>query len=30
MSVGGPKWHDDTFKYQMEEVSLGLGYTFRL
>jgi hypothetical protein len=30
MSVGGPKWSDDNFRYQMEEVSLIVGYTFIL
>lgn len=30
MSVGGPRWSDSTFKYQMEEVSIVIGYTFRL
>ena len=30
MSVGGPTWQDETFRYQMEEVSLVVGYTFIL
>jgi hypothetical protein len=30
MSVGGPKWQDDSFRYQLEEVSLVFGYTFIL
>ena len=30
MSVGGPTWQDDSFRYQMEEVSLVVGYTFIL
>ena len=30
MSVGGPKWQDEANRYLMEEVSLVVGYTFRL
>jgi hypothetical protein len=30
MTVGGPKWQDSQFRYQMEELSLVLGYTFIL
>ncbi len=30
MSVGGPTWQDETFRYQMEEISLVVGYTFIL
>jgi hypothetical protein len=30
MSVGGPKWSDDRFEYELEEVSLVIGYTFSL
>jgi len=30
MTVGGPKWQDDKFRYQLEETSLILGYTFVL
>ena len=30
MSVGGPKWQDGANRYQMEEVSLVVGYTFTL
>jgi hypothetical protein len=30
MSVGGPKWQDANFNYQLEEVSLIIGYTFVL
>jgi hypothetical protein len=30
MAVGGPKWQDEQFRYQMEEVSLVVGYTFTL
>jgi len=30
MTVGGPKWQDDNFRYQLEETSLILGYTFVL
>jgi hypothetical protein len=30
MSVGGPKWQDDANRYLLEEVSIVVGYTFRL
>ena len=30
MSVGGPKWQDDQFRYQLEELSFTVGYTFIL
>jgi hypothetical protein len=30
MTVGGPKWQDAQFRYQMEELSLVVGYTFIL
>jgi len=30
MSVGGPKWQDGNFRYQLEETSITLGYTFVL
>ena len=30
MSVGGPKWQDGENRYQLEEVSIVVGYTFTL
>jgi hypothetical protein len=30
MSVGGPKWQDGANRYELEEVSLVVGYTFTL
>ncbi len=30
MTVGGPKWQDDSLRYEMEQISLVLGYTFIL
>jgi hypothetical protein len=30
MSVGGPTWKEDGYEYKLEEVSLVIGYTFRL
>jgi hypothetical protein len=30
LTAGGPKWQDDSLRYQLEEVSLVVGYTFIL